>query len=132
MKIFYESRLLSNKSEISEISIDLNDDYQNKITELESSTDISIMAENMSENNIVLEMAVKHWSGYGLYYPDITKLDQELLKIKCPKIILLKPNSTLTEIFTQFGRVIFDENEYSKSVSQLVYYLFDIDESEFE
>ena len=132
MKIFYESRLLSNKSEISEISIDLNDDYQNKITELGSSTDISIMAENMSENNIVLEMAVKHWSGYGLYYPDITKLDQELLKIKCPKIILLKPNSALTEIFTQFGRVIFDENEYSKSVSQLVYYLFDIDESGFE
>ncbi|MHA3048457.1 hypothetical protein [Acinetobacter sp. ANC 4639] len=132
MKIFYENRLLSNKSEISEISIDLNDDYQNKITELDSSTDISIMAENMSENNIVLEMAVKHWSGYSLYYPNITKLDQKLLKIKCPKIILLKPNSTLTEIFTQFGRVIFDENEYSKSVSQLVYDLFDIDESGFE
>lgn len=129
MKIFYEDK---SSSRILELSMKISDDYKNEIKKLEQSVDISIMAEDTSENNIVLEEAVKNWAGYGLYYPDMTSIDQNYIAVQCPKIILLDPNSTLVEFFNQFGRVVFDEKEYKEAVSKLVYYVFYIDESEFE
>ncbi len=121
MKIFNAVELSVEKSEIRQLDFHINEDFESYITTLES-TDITLMAEQPSENNLVLETAVKHWLGYGLYYPKITELDQDLLRAHFPKIFLLKPNDPSVEEFSKFGQVVFDRNEYQHNVAQLVYF----------
>ncbi|MDM1762104.1 hypothetical protein [Acinetobacter sp. 251-1] len=125
MKIFTTLELAENPSNIQTLTFSMNDDFESQIEELESS-DTSLMAEDCAENNSVLKTAVKYWLGYGLYYPNIEAIDQDLLQAKFPKIILLHQNDPNIEFFTQFGHVVFDFEQYQQSVMELVYFATDI------
>lgn len=125
MKIFTTLELAENPSDIQTLTFSMNDDFESQIEELESS-DTSLMAEDCAENNLVLKTAVKYWLGYGLYYPKIEAIDQDLLQAKFPKIILLHKNDPNIEFFTQFGYVVFNFDQYQQSVMELVYFATDI------
>ena len=131
MKLFSSSLRPANHSISSPVAIlrerqlSLEDDYHSIIQAFEPE---SIMAEQASENNIVLAQAIENCSGYGLFYPDITALDQTLLLKRCAKIILLEPESSSIQIFERFGSVVFDLADYQQAVRDLVYqgaFIFD-------
>lgn len=125
MKIFTTLELAENPSDIQTLTFSMDDDFESQIEGLESS-DTSLMAEDCAENNLVLKTAVKYWLGYGLYYPKIEAIDQDLLQAKFPKIILLHKNDPNIEFFTQFGHVVFNFEQYQQSVMELVYFATDI------
>ena len=125
MKIFTTFELADHSSKIQTLTFSMNDDFESQIAEFESS-DTSLMAEECAENNLVLKTAVKYWLGYGLYYPNIEAIDQDLLQAKFPKIILLHQNDPNIEFFTQFGHVVFDFEQYQQSVMKLVYFATDV------
>ena len=80
------------------------------------------MAETEYENSLVLSIAVQHWLGYGLVYPKLDQLDISQLRQRYPKIILLDENSPERNVFTEYGQVIFDRDEYQAEVKKLVYH----------
>lgn len=125
MKIFTTFELADHSSKIQTLTFSMNDDFESQIEGLESS-DTSLMAEDCAENNLVLKTAVKYWLGYGLYYPKIEAIDQDLLQAEFPKIILLHKNDPNLEFFTQFGHVVFDFEQYQQSVKELVYFATDV------
>lgn len=120
MLIFNAFAVSNSKSQIRQFHVDSNDDYEAKIKILEPS-DTALIAEYPAENNIVLNIAVKYWLGYGLYYPDIKEIDLSLLSSRIPKIILLTLNHPDTDVFSKFGQVVYDETEYRECVAQLVF-----------
>ncbi|OTG92608.1 hypothetical protein [Acinetobacter sp. ANC 3832] len=82
-----------------------------------------IMAETEHENSQVLALAVQHWLGYGLIYPKLDQLDISQLQQRYPKIILLDENNPEYDVFTQYGQVVLDWNEYQDEVKKLVYHV---------
>ena len=125
MKLFSSLELHSNQSEFKELEVGLCNDYSNVIRVFEPE---SIMAEHINENAAVLAQAVKNWSGYGLFYPDIKNTDLELLLLRFPKIILLQKEDLSIKTFENFGRVVFDLIDYQKAVFKLIYegsFIFD-------
>lgn len=111
----------SGLSELIEIKINLEDDYEAQIAVLDCN-DTVLIAESISENNLVLELAIRYWLSCGLYYPEYEKLDPILLEKICPKIILLKKDDPSVDLFSQTGHVVFDEKEYREEASQMVYF----------
>jgi len=125
VKLFSSLELHSNQSAFKELEVGLYNDYSNVIRVFEPE---SIMAEHINENAAVLAQAVKNWSGYGLFYPDIKNIDLELLSLRFPKIILLREEDLSIKTFENFGRVVFDLIEYKKAVCKLIYegsFIFD-------
>ena len=108
-------------SENIQIKINSQDDYEAQINVLEPN-ETALMAEDISENNLVLELAIRYWLSCGLYYPEYVTLDPILLEKICPKIILLKKDDPSIDLFSQIGNVVFDEKEYIKETSQMVYF----------
>ena len=81
-----------------------------------------LMSQRVEENATVLQLAITHWAGYGLYYPNFVELDLKLLQQDFPKVILLEKNSTQIESFAQHGQVVFTLNQYQHEVRELVYF----------
>ena len=81
-----------------------------------------IMAETEHENSQVLALAVQYWLGYGLVYPKLDQLDISQLQQRYPKIILLDENSPERDVFTQYGQVVSEWDEYQAEVKKLVYH----------
>lgn len=102
------------------LQVQMTDDYQDQITAFDPDV---IMAETEHENSLVLSIAVEHWLGYGLIYPKLDQLDVSQLKQKYPKIILLDKNCLEPDVFTQFGHVVFDWDEYQVEVKKLIYHV---------
>ena len=127
MKIFNTIRLATGETEIQQFQVDQStDDIQMRIEHLQQASDHDetvLMAEHATENNLVLDYAVKYWLGYGLYHPEFVQLDQKYLQARFPKIILLKPNHPDTKTFSNIGRVVFDFDEYQHQVEQLLYWV---------
>lgn len=119
MIIFTIKEQQTDLSEIIQLKINLQDDYEAQIKVLEPN-ETALMAESISENNLVLELAIRYWLSCGLYYPEYANLDPILLKKICPKIILLKKDDPSVDLFSQIGHVVFDEKEYIKETSQMV------------
>ena len=86
MKLLSLLELNSNQSIFKECKVGL-DNYYDEIIEV-FNPDL-IMAEHIGENTVVLEQAIKNWSAYGLFYPDITTINQELISYQFPKTFLL-------------------------------------------
>ena len=101
------------------LQIQMMDDYQHQITAFDPDV---IVAETEYENSLVLSIAVQHWLGYGLVYPKLDQLDISQLRQRYPKIILLDENSPERNVFTEYGQVIFDRDEYQAEVKKLVYH----------
>lgn len=101
------------------LQIQMMDDYQHQITAFDPDV---IVAETEYENSLVLSIAVQHWLGYGLVYPKLDQLDISQLWQRYPKIILLDENSPERNVFTEYGQVIFDRDEYQAEVKKLVYH----------
>lgn len=124
MKIFNSIPLATGGTEIQQHQINLaTDDVQTLIQRLLQAPnphETILMAEHPTENQFVLENAVRHWFGYGLYYPDLDQLDQNQLHADFPKIILLNPNDPMIETFTNMGHVVFDFDEYQYQIAQLL------------
>ena len=72
MKLLSLLDLNSNQSIFKECKVGLENDYDEII---EAFNPDLIMAEHIGENTVVLEQAIKKWSAYGLFYPDITTID---------------------------------------------------------
>ncbi len=121
MILFYEATTAAGEPYIGQFNFHLTDNVEEQIKAL-LPADTSLMAEHSCENSYVLETAVNNWSGYGLYYPNINELDLKKLQVQCPKIILLKPDEPSAEIFSKFGCVVFNADEYQQEVSKLVYF----------
>ena len=93
MKLLSLLELNSNQSIFKECKVGLDSDYDEII---EAFNPDLIMAEHIGENTVVLEQAIKNWSAYGLFYPDITKINQELISYQFPKTFLLDNESEFT------------------------------------
>lgn len=102
------------------LQIQMTDDCHDQVTEFDPDV---IMAETEHENSLVLSIAVQHWLGYGLVYPKLDQLDISQLQQRYPKIILLDENSPECDVFTQYGQVVFDWDEYQAEVQKLVYHV---------
>lgn len=124
MKIFTTSECSEQSPKIQTLNLSIEDDLESQISALESS-ETSLMAEHYAENDVVLQTAVKHWLGYGLYYPKIEAINQDLLQAEFPKIILLNRDDPNIEFFSQFGLVVFDFEQYQQSIMELVYFASD-------
>ena len=125
MKLLSLLELNSNQSRFKECKVGLDNDYDEIIEAFKPDL---IMAEHISENTVVLEQAIKNWSAYGLFYPDITTIDLELLFYKFPKIFLLDNDSEFTSFFEEFGKVVLNMIDYQESCYELIYngaYAFD-------
>lgn len=103
------SSIFLDSSNVREQKICLDDDCERLIEAFQPD---AIMAEQSNENNMVLAQAIKNWSGYGLFYPDIHTLDQTLLSKRFAKVILLAADSGSIAIFEKLGHVVFDLAEY--------------------
>ena len=101
-------------------SLQMTDDCHDQVTAFDPDV---IMAETEHENSLVLSIAVQHWLGYGLVYPKLDQLDISQLQQRYPKIILLDENSPECDVFTQYGQVVFDWDEYQAEVQKLVYHV---------
>ncbi|WP_335999024.1 hypothetical protein [Acinetobacter johnsonii] len=64
MKLLSLLELNSNQSIFKECKVGLDNDYDEII---EAFNPDLIMAENIDENTVVLEQAIKNWSAYGLF-----------------------------------------------------------------
>ena len=102
------------------LQIQMTDDCHDQVTAFDPDV---IMAETEHENSLVLSIAVQHWLGYGLVYPKLDQLDISQLQQRYPKIILLDENSPECDVFTQYGQVVFDWDEYQAEVQKLVYHV---------
>lgn len=125
MKLLSSLDLNSNQSRFKECKVGLDNDYDEII---EAFNPDLIMAEHIGENTVVLEQAIKNWSAYSLFYPDITTIDQELISYQFPKIFLLDNESEFTSFFEGFGKVVLNMIDYQKSSYELIYngaYVFD-------
>lgn len=125
MKLLSLLELNSNQSIFKECKVGLDNDYDEII---EAFNPDLIMAENIDENTVVLEQAIKNWSAYGLFYPDITKINQELIYYWFPKIFLLDNESEFTSFFEGFCKVVLNMIDYQKSCYELIFngaYVFD-------
>lgn len=111
----------SGPSEFIEMKINLEDDYEAKIAVLDCN-DTVLIAESTSENNLVLELAIRYWLSCGMYYPEYSKIDPNLLNVTCPKIVLLKKDDPSVDLFSQIGHVVFDEKEFREETFQMVYF----------
>ena len=111
----------SGPSEFIEMKINLKDDYEAQIAVLDCN-DTVLIAESTSENNLVLELATRYWLSCGMYYPEYSKIDPNLLKVTCPKIVLLKKDDPSVDLFSQIGHVVFDEKEFREETSQMAYF----------
>lgn len=103
------------------LQICMVDDDQNQISAFDPDV---IMAETKHENSQVLALAVQHWLGYGLFYPKLDQLDISQLQQSYPKIILLDENSPECDVFTQYGQVVFNWDEYQAETQKLVYHAY--------
>ncbi len=121
MIIFTIKEHQTSLSEIIQLKINPQDDYETQIKVLEPN-ETALMAESISENNLVLKLAIRYWLSCGLYYPEYTNLDPVLLEEICPKIILLKKDDPSVDLFSHIGHVVFDEKEYREETSQMVYF----------
>ena len=101
------------------LQIQMTDDCHDQVTAFDPDV---IMAETEHENSQVLALAVEHWLGYGLFYPKLDQLDISQLKQRYPKIILLDENSPERDVFTEYGQVVFNWDEYQTEVKKLVYH----------
>lgn len=101
------------------LQIQMTDDYQHQVTAFDPDV---IVAETEYENSLVLSIAVQHWLGYGLVYPKLDQLGISQLQQRYPKIILLDENSPESDVFTQYGQVVFNWDEYQAEVQKLVYH----------
>ena len=125
MKLLSSLDLNSNQSRFKECKVGLDNDYDEVI---EAFNPDLIMAEHIGENTVVLEQAIKNWSAYGLFYPDITTINQELIFYQFPKIFLLDNESEFTNFFEGFGKVVLNMIDYKKSCYELIFngaYVFD-------
>ncbi|WOE42801.1 hypothetical protein [Acinetobacter chinensis] len=125
MKLLSLLELNSNQSRFKECKVGLDNDYDEII---EAFNPDFIMAEHIGENTVVLEQAIKNWSAYGLFYPDIKTIDQELVSYQFPKVFLLDIESEFTSFFAGFGKVVLNMIDYQKSCYELIYngaYVFD-------
>ncbi|WP_445346259.1 hypothetical protein [Acinetobacter bohemicus] len=125
MKLLSLLELHSNQSKFKECKVGLDNDYDEIIEAFKPDL---IMAEHISENTVVLEQAIKNWSAYGLFYPDITTIDLELLFYQFPKIFLLDNESEFTSFFEEFGKVVLNMIDYQEACYELIYngaYAFD-------
>ncbi len=102
------------------LQIQIMDDDQHQITAFDPDV---IMAETEHENSQVLALAVQYWLGYGLVYPKLDQLDISQLQQRYPKIILLDENSPERDVFTQYGQVVSEWDEYQAEVKKLVYHV---------
>ena len=107
--------------EMKKSQVNLNEDYENIIKKFEPE---ALLAEHQSENLVVLEQAVKNKISYGLFYPDIKHLDENLLAQRIPKVILLDENSASIEAFKKYGQVITDLTQYENIANDLIFSLF--------
>lgn len=125
MKLYavdYDSMTLGSiEFEMKKSQVNLNEDYENIIKKFEPE---ALLAEHQSENLVVLEQAVKNKISYGLFYPDIKHLDENLLAQRNPKVILLDENSTSVEAFKKYGQVIIDLTQYENIANDLIFSLF--------
>lgn len=125
MKLLSLLELNSNQSRFKECKVELDNDYDEII---EAFNPDLIMAEHIGENTVVLEQAIKNWSAYGLFYPDMTTIDQELISFQFPKIFLLDNESEFTSFFEGLGKVVLNIVDYQKSCYELIFngaYVFD-------
>jgi hypothetical protein len=125
VKLLSLLELNSNQSIFKECKVGLDNDYDEII---EAFNPDLIMAEHIGENTVVLEQAIKNWSAYGLFYPDITTINQELISYQFPKIFLLDNESEFTSFFEGFGKVVLNMIDYQKSCYELIFngaYVFD-------
>ena len=125
MKLLSLLELNSNQSIFKECKVGL-DNYYDEI--IEAFNPDLIMAEHIGENTVVLEQAIKKWSAYGLFYPDITTINQELISYQFPKTFLLDNESEFTSFFEGFGKVVLNMIDYQKSCYELIFngaYVFD-------
>lgn len=125
VKLLSLLELNSNQSRFKECKVGLDNDYDEII---EAFNPDFIMAEHIGENTVVLEQAIKNWSAYGLFYPDIKTIDQELVSYQFPKVFLLDIESEFTSFFAGFGKVVLNMIDYQKSCYELIYngaYVFD-------
>lgn len=122
MKLYavdYDSMTLGSiEFEMKKSQVNLNEDYENIIKKFEPE---ALLAEHQSENLVVLEQAVKNKISYGLFYPDIKHLDENLLAQRIPKVILLDENSTSIEAFKKYGQVIIDLTQYENIANDLIF-----------
>lgn len=125
MKLYavdYDSMTLGSiEFEMKKSQVNLNEDYENIIKKFEPE---ALLAEHQSENLVVLEQAVKNKISYGLFFPDIKHLDENLLAQRIPKVILLDENSTSIEVFKKYGQVIIDLTQYANIANDLIFSLF--------
>lgn len=106
---------------LKELQVSLNEDYESIIAEFKPE---ALLAEQQSENLVVLEQAVKNEISYGLFYPDIKNLDKKLLAQRIPKVILLDENNCSIKEFEKCGQVVFDLNKYENIANDLIFSLF--------
>ncbi|KGT46525.1 hypothetical protein [Acinetobacter sp. HR7] len=99
--------------------ITLDQNYEQIIQQFQPEV---IMAEHENENHQVLQLAVQHWAGYGLYFPKLNQLDQKFLQAQFPKVFLLKTDDPNIAQFEQYGQVVFNSEEYQQEVKSLLYF----------
>lgn len=96
---------------------------QCSINDLESYENVeSILAEDPSENEVVLSYANKNWIGCGLIYPNIKNTNFNDLNVLIPKVFLIKDNDINIKFLKKFGDTLFDCAEYEKEVFSLTNY----------
>jgi len=125
VKLLSLLELNSDQPIFKECKVGLDNDYDEIIEVFNPDL---IMAEHIDENTVVLEQAIKNWSAYGLFYPDITTINQELISYQFPKIFLLDNESEFTSFFEGFGKVVLNMIDYQKSCYELIFngaYVFD-------
>lgn len=82
----------------------------------------SILAEDVSENEVALSYANNNWIGCGLIYPNVENVNFNDLDILIPKVFLLKNDDKNLKILKKFGDTLFEYVEYEKEVLLLVNY----------
>lgn len=93
------------------------------INDLDSYENVeSILAEEVSENEVVLAYANNNWIGCGLIYPNIKNINFDDLDVLTPKVFLLKKDDKNLKFLKKFGDTLFEYVEYEKEVMGIINY----------
>ena len=93
------------------------------INDLDSYQNVeSILAEDGSENEVVLSYANNNWIGCGLIYPNVENINLDDLDLLIPKVLLIKNDDKNLKFLKKIGETLFENAEYEKEVADLINY----------